>query len=193
MKINNERKLILFNGPRHSGKDTASIYCHQKYGAHHFKFSYPMKAGIKTMFSLSDEQVDYLETIKTEPSELLFGKSYVECQISLSEEWFKVKWNNKIFGMLAVNYLKGQINKNPEQNFYVCSDSGFSSEAYPVADLFGAENVLLVKIQRPGKTFDGDSRSYIELDNIKTIELQNDKTEEEYKKAIDNVVNFWIK
>lgn len=186
------KKVILFNGPRHSGKDTAAIHCEKEHGAYHFKFSRPLKAGIKTMFSLTDSQVDYLETIKTEPSDLLFGKSYVETQISLSEDWFKPKWNNTIFGYLVVNHLKKEMEFDKYQDFYVSSDSGFSSEAIPVVDLFGPENVLLVRIHRPGKTFDGDSRSYIELDNVKTIDIHNTGTEESYKQLIDTLVQSWI-
>lgn len=187
-----KKKAILFNGPRHSGKDTAAIYCEKEHEAYHFKFSLPLKAGIKTMFSLTDSQVDYLETIKTEPSDLLFGKSYVQVQISLSEDWFKPKWNNTIFGNLTVNHLKKHMKYEPHQDFYVSSDSGFSSEAYPVVELFGPENVLLVRVHREGKTFEGDSRSYIELDNIKTIDINNNGTIGSYEKLIDSVVHSWI-
>ncbi len=186
-------KLILFNGPRHSGKDEASLHCERVFGAHHFKMSHPLKSGIKTMFDLSDEQVAYLETIKTQPTPLLHGKSYVEVQISLSEDWFKVFWDDKIFGEFARVKVSNAIKQNPETRLYVCSDSGFASETGPVAGVFGPENTLLVHIERPGKTFDGDSRSYITLPYVTMVTLTNDGTVEDYHRKVEDLASWWLK
>lgn len=185
-------KLILFNGPRHSGKDTAALHCVRTYGAHHFKMSQPLKGGIKAIFDLSDEQVEWLESIKTDPSAALFGKSYVDLQISLSEDWLKQLYGDSIFGRLAADKLIVARAENPDQELYVCSDSGFASEAWPVIKLFGPENTLLVRITRPGKTFTGDSRSYIELDGITAIALNNDGDEGKYKRSVEQVVEHWL-
>ena len=184
-------KLILFNGPRHSGKDTASLYCEHTLGAHHFKMSGPIKAAAKAFFSLSDDEVDYLEQIKTTPSFLLFGVSYVDLQISMSEDWAKKKFDQYIFGKLAARSVSAHIKSSPNQELYVCSDSGFESEAWPVIDIFGKENTLLVKIHRNGKDFSGDSRSYIELDGIQTIDLINNKDVGSYYDSIKSLIEDW--
>lgn len=185
-------KLVLFNGPRHSGKDTAALHCEKVYFAHHFKMSRPLKDGIKSMFNLSTEDVDHLESIKTKPSELLFGKSYVDTQISLSEDWFKPQWGQDVFGRIVVNGLHAAIKRNPEQYLYVCSDSGFAAEATPVVDFFGAENVLLIRISRPSKDFTGDSRSYINLPGVTTLEVSNDSDEESYLRTVEAVVDWFM-
>jgi hypothetical protein len=185
-------KLILFNGPRKSGKDTASLYCETAFKAHHFKMSGPIKAAIKAMFSFHDQEVEYLESIKVESTFLLFSKSYVEAQISFSETWAKQLFGKYIFGDLAARHIRAAMREDPTQQLYVCSDSGFETEALPVIDLFGRQNTLLVKIHREGKTFAGDSRSYIELDGVKTVSLTNNGTTEEYHQSVHELVQDWI-
>lgn len=185
-------KLILFNGPRHSGKDTASLYCEAAFKAHHFKMSGPIKAAIKAMFDFHDQEVEYLESIKVNPTFLLFEKSYVETQISFSEDWAKQLFGRYVFGDLAARHLRNALRENPAQQLYVCSDSGFETEALPVVDLFGRDNTLLVRICREGKTFAGDSRSYIELDGVQTLTLLNNGTTEQYHEAVYQLVENWI-
>lgn len=186
-----QRKLILFNGPRHSGKDTAAIRCVETFDAFHFKMSGPIKAAIGAAFQLSYDDVQYLESIKTEPCELFFGKSYVDMQISFSEDWLKSIFDKYVFGRLALRHVRSMIADHPEQGLYVCSDSGFAEEALPLIDLFGAKNVLLVRIFRDGKTFDGDSRSYIYLKNVPTITVTNSNIDT-YQTTIDDVVASFL-
>jgi hypothetical protein len=187
-----QSKLILFNGPRHSGKDTAAIHCQQQFGAYHFKLSGPIKAAIKSMFELKDETVELLEEVKTQAIPVLFDNSYVDCQISFSEDWAKKLFGNYVFGNLAARHVNRHILEHPEQELYVCSDSGFAAEAEPLIRLFGPKNCLLVKLHRPGKTFEGDSRSYISLDEVKTVELSNDYDTEIYCQSIDDLVTSWL-
>lgn len=187
-----DRKLVLFNGPRHSGKDTAALRCVHTFDAYHFKMSAPIKAAIKAAFELSDEDVDFLETTKTKPSDLFFGKSYVEMQISFSEDWLKPLFNKYIFGDLALRYILGAITDYPGQGLYVCSDSGFAEEALPLVDLFGKKNVLLVHLQRTGKDFSGDSRNYIHLSGVPHVTVGNDGSVDAYHKAIDDVVGSFL-
>lgn len=185
------RKLILFNGPRHSGKDTAAIRCVHTFDAYHFKMSGPIKAAVRAMFSLTDEDVDGLEIRKTTGVPLFFGKSYVDVQISFSEDWTKPFFGTEAFGFLARRHVEKAIERDPTQGLFVCSDSGFDHEAKQLIDLFGAKNVLLVRIFRDGKTFDGDSRSYIYLDKVPTITVSNSNFNA-YQTTIDDVVASFL-
>jgi len=186
------RKLILFNGPRHSGKDAASLHVANAWNAYHFKFSAPIKAAVKAAFDLSDEDVLYLETIKTTPTPILLGKSYVEVQISFSENWAKLFFGQDVFGQIAERRLTYVANETGTQLF-VCSDSGFAVEAWPIINtIFGKENTLLVRVSREGKDFTGDSRSYIDLPGVDTIQIKNDRTLPAYHGAIDDLINFWL-
>ena len=180
-------KLILFNGPRHSGKDTAALHVAEILNAYHFKFSAPIKAAIKIAFNLSSQDVDYLESIKTQPTPILFGKSYVEAQISFSEEWAKPSFGQDVFGEWAVNAIRNVQAKAyiRKYDLFVSSDSGFACEAWPVIEnLFGVENTLLVRVYRQGKNFDGDSRSYIELPGVETVEIENNNSISDYHKRV---------
>ena len=187
-------KLILFNGPRHSGKDTAALHVAEILNAYHFKFSAPIKAAIKTAFNLSSQDVDYLESIKTQPTPILFGKSYVEAQISFSEEWAKPSFGQDVFGRWAVNAIrdvqaKAYIRK---YDLFVSSDSGFACEAWPIIEnLFGVEDTLLVRVYRQGKNFDGDSRSYIELPGVETVEIENNDSISDYHKRVISLVQLF--
>jgi hypothetical protein len=186
------RKLILFNGPRHSGKDAASLHMASAWNAYHFKFSAPIKAAIKAAFDLSDKEVLYLETIKTTPTPILLGKSYVEVQISFGESWAKLFFGRDVFGQIAEYKLARAINETDTQLF-VCSDSGFAVEAWPIINtIFGKENTLLVRIGREGKDFTGDSRSYIDLPGVDTIQIKNNGTLPAYYGAIDDLIGFWL-
>ena len=187
------RKLILFNGPRHSGKDAASLHVASAWNAYHFKFSAPIKAAIKAAFDLSDEEVLYLETIKTTPTPILLGKSYVEVQISFSENWAKLFFGQDVFGQITERKLTYVANETDTQLF-VCSDSGFAVEAWPIINtIFGKENTLLVRISREGKDFAGDSRSYIDLPGVDAIQVKNNGTLPAYYGAIDDLINFWLR
>jgi hypothetical protein len=185
-----DNRVILFNGPRHSGKDTAALYCQKALGASHFKQSKPLKAALKAFYSLTDAEVEHLESIKTQPSDLLFGKSYVEAQISLSEDWAKrFHADEAIFGKLAARRLR---NRPFLSRLVVCSDSGFAPEALPIIDQFCADNVLLVRVHREGKTYAGDSRGYISLPGIVSVDIENNGTIEEYHAHIHQLAVNWL-
>lgn len=182
------RKLILFNGPRHSGKDTAADHVWSMFpDTMRFKMSRPLKDGIKAFFNLTDAQIAYLEAKKTEPDELLFHNSYVDVQISMSEYWAKDKFGMRVFGKLALR----EIQKSPSKIF-VCSDSGFDYEAAPLLPYFGISNVLLVRLHREGKTFAGDSRGYIELPGVRTLEMSNDSSTTHFREQVKEVVGIWL-
>jgi len=51
---------------------------------------------------------------------------------------------------------------------------------------------LLVRISREGKDFAGDSRSYIDLPGVDTIQIKNNGTLSAYYGAIDDLINFWL-
>lgn len=186
--------LVLFNGPRHSGKDEAVNYCVEAFGARPFKMSAPLKLAIKALFCLSDEEVNHLEATKTQPSSLLFGKSYVEVQISLSEEWGKVQWGRDFFGRIAARSIKRWVDYSMDAGMYVCSDSGFEEESWPVINaIFGKSNTLLVKLSRPGKSFEGDSRSYVDLEGVMAVDIANNGDLASYHKELHQVIEALVR
>lgn len=194
-------KLILFNGPPRSGKDTAVNHLLSKYCAagnysriYGFKFSQPIKDAVKATFALTQEEVQFAEAHKDEPLDLFFGETYRNVQISFSEDWLKKGFGPNVFGELAKRRVDNAIRLDPtEEHVFLCSDSGFASEAKPLVEYFGPENVTLVHVFAPGKTFAGDSRSYINLSGlgVTTLPVHNSRTIEDYK-ALVEVLFEWL-
>ena len=101
-----------------------------------------------------------------------------EAMIYLSELVVKPTLGEAYFGIKAAENMC-------EGNNWV-TDSGFKQEAVIQVNEFGAENVFLVKIHREGCSFEGDSRSYISLDEygVATLELDNNHTLEDAVRTI---------
>jgi hypothetical protein len=187
-----QRKLILVNGPPRSGKDTAADYLAQDPGWYPFKFSAPIKAAIRAAFELHDDEVAYAESIKSESTALFYGHSYRNTQISFSEDWAKPSFGATIFGLLAARHLRNAFKQHPDKVGFVCSDSGFAEEALPVIEVFGKQNTLLLKVSRANTSFQGDSRSYIELDGVTTIEIANNGSIDQYQTKIKDLAEWWL-
>lgn len=183
-----ERRLILFNGPPYAGKDECAKYLYSKrHGTHWFRLSQPLKDGVKATFNLTDAEQAALEAKKDQPSPILMGKTYREVQISMSEDWCKPFFGKSIFGQIALRRIQRSIAK-----LFVCSDSGFVEEVLPLLTHFKKEEVLLVYLHRKGRDFSNDSRSYIRLDGIKTVTLENNGSLALLHDVLDGVIDGWI-
>lgn len=179
-------KVVLFNGPPRSGKDTIVSELLVRYPevSDHLKFSKPLKQSLKTLFNLSDEEADYLEQTKDVSSDLLQGLSWRQAQIWLSEEVMKPRFGKDIFGKLLVKDL------DYSKKFIFISDSGFLEEAEQVINKVKANNVIKISLWREGCSFRGDSRRYWSTYlPIKDISLGNNTTIDSVVKIIEGVLN----
>jgi hypothetical protein len=108
------------------------------------------------------------------PHPALNGRTPREVAIAYSEKFCKPLYGQDYFGHCAVR----AIEQMSRIQMAVCcfTDSGFAHEAGPVASHVGAKNVLQIRIHRPGRNFQGDSRSYWELRSpiISAIDFDND-------------------
>lgn len=168
-------QIIFFNGPRRSGKDTLGNYIFSQFpGCRLMKFASPLKQIAKIMSSINEKQFQEFEKPnsleKLAPNPQLFDRSWVELLITISEQCLKPVFGKSIFGDIAARQLVGYTTS---AHFTVFTDSGFVEEAIPIVDIFGKQNCHLVHIVRPDHTFDGDSRSYWELDTINHHTIQN--------------------
>ncbi len=172
-------KIILINGPPHSGKDTAGKILRRTHGARLYKMSRPLKDGLREFFGFSIDAMKLsVEPNKDDHVVDLFKVawnsnilSWREVQISLSEDWAKPLFGDDILGRIAVGYLM-QLSSF---DMTVITDSGFRDEALPLVTAFGADNILLIQLMREGCSFERDSRDYIKLDDlgVTTIQLNN--------------------
>jgi hypothetical protein len=196
------QRVILFNGPPRSGKDTAARACLEAEDLNgHLRVFDRMSMPIKRAFAaMMGENIDrwgnvgYFEEHKEEPNELL-GCSYRQWQIDFSEKFMKPLYEENIFGRLFINRAWRQ-SKNA---VIFTPDCGFDIEYTTLANAFGQENVLVVKIYRPGTGFKGDSRTYLKVgsfgdkrDTEHVIHTNNAGTEDEFKKKIVSRVSRWL-
>lgn len=188
-------KVFLFNGPPRSGKDSAAIHLTQKGQGHFEKFAFPLKSAFAAITSASIDDWGNVEPYESTKGDYIdwLGTTYRQWQIDFSESFMKPRYGEDIFGRLLVQRLNvsGGGSRFNHQAVFI-SDSGFLEEAKYVAREFGEDNVLLVRIHRPGYDFTGDSRSYLYDILPNELDVVNDASEEEYLGKINVIFsNFF--
>ena len=180
-------QVVFINGPPRSGKDTVGeILC--KHGAGRrlvMKFAFEVKERTHAAFRIVDETGrpvphDYFENQKDVPLDCFMGLSPRQAYIELSERFYKPLFGKNIFGYLLAKRMELTLlhaQKTPgfvhTPTAFTITDSGFEAEAGPVVEMFDSEHCTLIRVHRKGCDFSGDSRGYIELPGIKTIDVEN--------------------
>lgn len=185
-------QIILFNGPPGAGKDTAVAAYEalgRRYNTERRKFASAVKIGAHALFGLFNDRgqpypADTFEAVKNQPRDEFWGMSPREAYIWYSEEVMKPKFGPGIFGRIEARKLKpGRI--------HLFSDSGFAPEAEEIAAIAGRRNMFLVRLYREGCTFEKDSRSYISLPGVDTVDLKNDGGPT-FHDTVAGVVDTWL-
>lgn len=164
-------KVVLFNGPPQSGKDTLRNYILYDYNAYDVDF----KDGIfdavnwRTLYETvyPDKALYSYEEFKNETNLRQF-------LIDFSEKVAKPLLGNDIFAKLFCNTIKNH-NTDRVNIFYVCADLGFNVELDTCIAEFGLDNILVIQLHRTGCSFDGDSRYYVDTAyrGVKTLLVSN--------------------
>ena len=89
-----------------------------------------------------------------------FSLSPRQMLIHVSEEVIKPEYGKGYFGEAAAREWIGKCCP------LIASDGGFPDEVLPITDTFGCDNVLVIRLHRDGYNFVGDSRSYIQEDDV---------------------------
>ena len=181
------RRVIFFNGPPRSGKDTAVDYLVRTRLWAPFRMSQPLKDAVHAFYGLDNDAQRTVESFKDAPFDVFFHKTYRQEQISLSEDWAKQRHGDDVFGQLAARRVAKMAT-----HVALCSDSGFAAEAEPILKLLQPGHALLVRVHRKDCTFDNDSRSYITLPDVATVDVMNHTSLAEYHNNIDTVVDGWL-
>lgn len=179
--------IIALNGPPGSGKDTAASALSQRFQAFHYKLSHPLKVAIPALLGIEDRKVE-LENHKDEPMGVLFGKSFRELQIELSEKFIKPVLGQAALASIAVQNIRNHIGPG---RMCVVSDLGFQHEVDPLIRLVGKRNLLILQLVRDGCDFSKDSRSYVEHDDVTMIQLHNKHDLEMFRQQVVRAVERW--
>lgn len=192
----NEMKLILFNGPPRSGKDTSAAMamnflaeksCFGAYG-YHYRFAEPLKDAVHALFGLAWVDTEHFNDQKSTKLDILFGMTPRAAYIWLSEQCAKPKFGNDFFAKVAVNRLK-----NFASATVVISDCGFQPEVDVLINEFGRENVHVIHVHRMGCDYKEDSRGYIKHPDLDHMYfLRNDGTMEHLREDVYTILRSII-
>lgn len=162
-------KILFLNGPPRSGKDTVGNYLRTHFaGCEVAKFAGELKDAVHRAYNLN-VPTDHFETRKDQPCEEFLGATPRAVYIAFSERFMKPLYGQGVFGRMLVQTLQGM--ERAGVRLVAVTDSGFREEADEVLKVFS--EALLVRLHRTGTTFQGDSRSYIQL-GIEAVDMHND-------------------
>lgn len=150
-------KIVLFNGPPRSGKDTAADFIRDTLGLYRCAFAEPLKTAVIQSLGLNDWR-DYEGRKDTELDEF-FGYTPRQAYIDFSENYMKDRYGHDIFA--EIFYRKIKELQSPKEYGTVISDCGFQNEVDWLHAKFDVR-VALIHIIRPGHDFNGDSRGYVQ-------------------------------
>lgn len=185
-------KVVILNGPPGSGKDTLAdhLVYNALQNAEKREFKTKLFEIAATLAGITVEHMVELNNQETKnvPSpELPAGRSPRQWLIFVSEVMVKPHLGLRYFGKAAAKTLT-----NPN-TVYVFSDGGFDEEVVEVARKVGKENLLVVRLSRPDKTFAGDSRRYLDPNNAgATIAVKNTKDQDSFLTEATIKVSAWL-
>lgn len=187
------KKLIVLNGPPRCGKDTLADFLADEWGMAHLKFAGRLKQMTHGLYGVPmPAAINQFESCKDEPNPSFFGLTPRQAYIAVSEAYIKPVHGKDFFG----KRLLEKINQIPK-NLFVASDGGLIEELIPVVEGLGGENVLVLKISRPGCNFEGDSRSYYPTSTLKELsidhqDLLNDGSLQEFLDGGREEIEKWL-
>ena len=163
-------RVIVLNGPPGSGKDTVADLLAQR-GWRKREFKETLHARAQAHYGIDPARWAWLcgREHKDLAAEELGNLTPRQALIHVAENICKAQNGRhaiaiELCASLAADGLRD----------VVISDCGFPEEVDQLIRDFGAQSILLVRLSRPGCSFDGDSRVYVTDDRCRALDLSND-------------------
>lgn len=163
---------VIFNGPPGCGKDSAVEYLQTcgrlKRQPYHMMFKDKLFDITLTIFNIGEDRFFELynnRVTKNLPTSELRGFSPRAALIFVSENVIKPNFDKSFFGdalakdVQAIIYESKLSGNNTSPRFLI-SDGGFKEEIQPLYDALEGR-LAVVRITRPGCTYEGDSRGFL--------------------------------
>ena len=180
------KKIIVFNGPPRSGKDTASeIICSHYSNSAILKFTEIVKNKTHESLGLVCAH-DFFEKDKDLKLSIFKNLTPRQAYINMSEQL------RNEFGQNAIADIFVEKFHNLTEQLIVNPDIGFQFEADVLLNNLDHKNILFIKLMRNGKTFENDCRNWVNMDPCKTVTVYND-TKSQLEKDILSIVNDFLK
>lgn len=152
--------IVGMNGPPRAGKDTIAKMLALHVESKHdtpvliMPLSMPMRlmafAAIGQTYS-----IEKYEEYKDMNWSVFDGKTMRQFMIALSEDFMKPKYGQQVWSKAHWLRIKNFV------GLVIVTDFGFHHEPAYLEQQVGQYNTVTVNVTRHGKTFDGDSRSYV--------------------------------
>ena len=184
-------KIVVLNGPRGSGKDTAAQLISEQFENIKIKkMTDPMDRACAKMFGM---RYEYWMTIrndpdlKTKPHPKLHGASPVKILIDMSEKFMKQTFGDDIFGRLMCDEIDTWTSPKKDHNRFVISDGRFTDEILPLMEKYGEKSIMIVQLVRDECEWpldiknNGDSEDvgYLNMEFAQMVRIHNNGTKEE--------------
>jgi hypothetical protein len=196
--------IVGFNGPPHCGKDTLSKLLVEYMDSRitvpviESSLSMPLRRLAYEMVGCEGNHLDgpdydeFKKTVfrgfKREGSRYPEGCTGRELMIDVSERFLKPTYGQSIMPELLLNHYMNF------RGLMTIRDCGFQCEIDPIINVVGAKNFYLVNVVRPGTSFEGDSREWVNHPNSTCrIQVYNDGSLEDFRieasRIYDRLVN----
>jgi len=201
-------KMVIFNGPPRSGKDTLANLLADMWQSDlptlRIRLSLPIR---KAAFAIIGEEYteERYEELKDQPIPILYLNNVItnvgfklthhrddgpltlrELVITIADSWCRFTFGMEFWALSAIKATPLLAAKNP--GLVIGSDGGFQPELDCLQSHVGEDNFLLVKVAREGTDWSLDSRGYISA--TQEFFLNNDSTPEE---AVGHVISHMIR
>jgi len=148
-------KIIVLNGPPHSGKDTiGTMLARCSDGVYLFKFANALKIMTHRALGLDGYYPDFFEESKDSVLPAFHSVTPREAYIAMSEGFAKPLFGQGYFGKRLADEIKQCLLRchsiGTPMQYAVVTDGGFKHEVKELADEFGNENMLLCHIFKAG-------------------------------------------
>lgn len=166
--------VVCFNGPPESGKDTAAMLLAQLIEAKHDipvredSLSYPLRRIAYTMVGYEGMRLDGEDYAKFKTT-IFPGFGYGrQIMIDISEKFLKPLYGQEVMANMLLSSLM------KFDGIVLIRDCGFQVELQPLIRAFGTQNVYVVRVHRPDKTFENDSREWVNHHDVgMSMDLDN--------------------
>jgi hypothetical protein len=180
-------KIIVMNSAPNTGKDTAADYIAEKYQAQHLRFKDGLYKVAAMVAGVNAKDLKYIAT-ERELKEVPNPYFIVNGKAVSPRQWLIHCSENVVKPLLGKDFFGKQLAQSITSDLVVISDSGFESEIVPL--LQAGHYICVIRIERDGYTFEGDSRSYLPTSPLyHTFLVNNNGTLEQFLNKIGSIVD----
>lgn len=181
-------KLVLFNGPPRSGKDTSrgmvEAFSRRPFTSIRLDFKDTLLNSIDYRYILQDDRP--YEDIKASTPELR------KILIDFSEKVIKPNLGEDYFAKRFVETILAYKNSSTSPKLVLCADVGFDIEIDTILKQINPKDVYLIQLRRDGCSFLNDSRNYVKTTSL----IENNVfhiTNSSLKKLENDMLNIYEK